>query len=317
MDRRERLLSQRFAEWNTLEAAMRGWQANIWTAMPGKVHSIDNLVIAGTIEVEVTIQSRILAADGSQQWMTLPILPDVPVVFQGGGGFTATFPIQIDDECVVIFASRSIDHWWDRGGVQQQAESRMHDLSDAFALVGVRSRPNWITGYNKNNAQLRSDDGKNYLEMTPNGDINMVATEDITMTATRDVRIAAGRDIIVTSGRDTDITATGFINETATQGINLVAGTDIIEQSPTTIQLNTPVVQISGVVSVLNQNNVATGGTIKGSINIQQGSLTAQDAVIAGFETGDQVSLQTHSHIQLPDSRGDTEAPTNPPTAGT
>src|SRR5260363_73502 len=47
----------------------------------------------------------------------LPLLGDVPVFFPRGGGCTLTFPVQKGDECVVVFASRCIDGWWQSGGV--------------------------------------------------------------------------------------------------------------------------------------------------------------------------------------------------------
>lgn len=48
-----------------------------------------------------------------------------------------------------------------------------------------------------------------------------------------------------------------------------------------------------------------------------QGNLHVTGAIIAGFGTGDQVGVQTHTHTQGADSHGDAEVPTNAPTAGT
>lgn len=59
------------------------------------------------------------------------------------------------------------------------------------------------------------------------------------------------------------------------------------------------------------------------SIRMQQGAilvtgdLHVTGAVIAGYGGVDQVGVQTHKHTQPTDSHGDTEAPTNAPTAGT
>lgn len=47
------------------------------------------------------------------------------------------------------------------------------------------------------------------------------------------------------------------------------------------------------------------------------GDLDVTGHVTAGFGTGDQVGLQSHTHTQGVDSHGDTEAPVNPPTPGT
>ncbi|MFW8450019.1 Gp138 family membrane-puncturing spike protein, partial [Klebsiella pneumoniae] len=69
---------------------------------------------------------------GAQVSVNLPLLVDVPVVFPRGGGCTLTFPVKPGDECLVIFADRCIDFWWQSGGIQEPVDERMHDLSDAF-----------------------------------------------------------------------------------------------------------------------------------------------------------------------------------------
>jgi hypothetical protein len=54
-----------------------------------------------------------------------------------------------------------------------------------------------------------------------------------------------------------------------------------------------------------------------GSIDVTTAAFRVNGAIIAGFGTADQVGLQTHIHAQGTDSHGDTEVPTNLPTAGT
>ena len=135
MDRRERLEGYGLSE--AVLAAMSSHQAGMWTALPGIVQSVN--LTAMTVEVEPTVQALLTAADGTETWTNIPVLPDVPICFPGGGGFTLTFPVAVGDECLVVFSSRCIDAWWQSGGVQPQAELRMHDLSDAFAIIGPRS----------------------------------------------------------------------------------------------------------------------------------------------------------------------------------
>jgi hypothetical protein len=88
------------------------------------------------------------------------------VLWQGGGGVTATFPIVVGDECLVVFSSRCIDGWWSQGGIQNPPEARMHNLSDGFALVGVRSLPNAFA-VDTANACLISDDGETFFKLNP------------------------------------------------------------------------------------------------------------------------------------------------------
>lgn len=65
-------------------------------------------------------------------------------------------------------------------------------------------------------------------------------------------------------------------------------------------------------LKLLNTGSIESNGTWN-----HTGEFTATGAVIAGYGTGDQVGLQTHTHNQPADSAGDTEAATNAPNAGT
>lgn len=161
MDRRQRADDPEVS----LRAAMYGMRSGIWTALPGIVSRFDDSAM--TCEVQPSLKIPVRQSDGSVVSVQMPLLVDCPVVFPGGGGCTLTFPVKSGDECLVVFASRCIDSWWQSGGVQEQAEIRMHDLSDGFAFVGVRSRPRVLSGVSAAATQLRADDGATYIEMNP------------------------------------------------------------------------------------------------------------------------------------------------------
>lgn len=194
MDRRER--KPNLTE--TILAALDGRQAEIWTALPGIVQSFDPAKM--TCTVQPTIQARVRAKDSSPSsipvpgavisklpwwWVTLPLLVDVPVVFQGGGGWSATFPIAKGDEAIVVFTSRCFDAWFQSGKVDIQADFRMHDLSDGMAIVGLRSLPRVLNpGVSTTAAVIRKDDNSVRAEFGAGGtDINLVATGTVNVTA--------------------------------------------------------------------------------------------------------------------------------------
>lgn len=177
MDRRERNAELPTA----LLAALQGWQAGVWTALPAIVQSFD--AASNTITARPAIQAKRRNPDGTVAWVNLSLLVDVPVVWQGGGGYTMTFPIAKGDECLIVFASRCIDLWWTNGGyANAQAEMRMHDPSDGFALVGVRSKPRAVAGVSGNSATLRSDDGSVFVEVAA-GNIKLKAPTLVTIDA--------------------------------------------------------------------------------------------------------------------------------------
>lgn len=167
MDRRERMDDPTVAH----RAAMAGFQSEIWTALPGILQSFDAEKITAT--VQPAIKARQLGTDGKWNDIALPLLLDVPVIFPGGGGFSLTFPLAQGDEGAVIFSSRCIDAWWQSGGVQTQAEMRMHDLSDGMFIPGLFSQPRKLSGVSTQNVQLRSKDGLSAIEITPQGICNL------------------------------------------------------------------------------------------------------------------------------------------------
>jgi hypothetical protein len=106
-----------------------------------------------------------------------PILVDLPVIFPRGGGVTLTFPIKEGDECLIVFSSRSIDFWWQNGGVQERADGRILDLSDAFVIPGPQSQVKKISGISTTAAQLRTDDGSAFIEVASNGAVTITSPQ--------------------------------------------------------------------------------------------------------------------------------------------
>lgn len=167
---------------SAIMVALKGWQANIWTAMPGIVQSFDGL--KNTCVVQPAIQAQVRERTGA--WSTpfnMPLCLDVVVIWSGGGGFTLTFPLTEGDEVLLFFANRCIDGWWQNGVVSPQAEYRMHSLSDGFAMPQPRSLPNVVDGgIARDSCQLRSDDGTTYVEIAMGGVVNVVAPGGLNVT---------------------------------------------------------------------------------------------------------------------------------------
>jgi hypothetical protein len=217
MDRRERLGDGIDA----MLAAFDGWQSGLWTAMPAVVQSFN--AAANTITAQPAIQFLQRNADGSTAWKSFSPLVDVPVVWQGGGGYTMTFPIAAGDECLIVFASRCIDAWWQSGGVSNiQTELRMHDPSDGFALVGVRSKPRAVSSVSGNSVQLRADDGSTYVEVAAGQLVNVKAPgginlNGVTIDSAGNVTAPAGSTIKApTVNGTTDVVFAGKSSKTHT-----------------------------------------------------------------------------------------------------
>lgn len=143
-------------------------------SMPGIIQSFDPDAV--TAVVQPAIKGAEKDESGAEVSVNLPLLVDVPVIFPRGGGCTLTFPVKAGDECLVIFADRCIDFWWQSGGIQEPVDERMHDLSDAFCIVGPQSQAKKIGGISTSAVELRSDNGETKLSLNPaSGSINGTA----------------------------------------------------------------------------------------------------------------------------------------------
>lgn len=192
MDPRERVYD---AE-ETLRMAFESMVSRVWTALPCVIQAVTNN--GNTVEVQPAINGRVHQLDGTYKPIQMPKLVDVPICWQGGGGATWTFPIAVGDECLVVFVSRCLDSWWQNGFVapaggigadgkpvnvlNNPPEFRMHNLSDGFAIVGVRSKKRAFTSFDANTARLRTDDDSCYVEFDPvNKKVKIVASGGITL----------------------------------------------------------------------------------------------------------------------------------------
>lgn len=123
-----------------------------------------------------TVDVQILNKKVKQDTMTervlrdYPVLLSVPFVVLGGGGSHLTFPISVGDNCLVFFCDFEIDNWWTSGEAQPSNYERRHDISDAFALVGVHSMVDLIQGYNQ------------YVQLKYSGTSNIVVGQTIDIT---------------------------------------------------------------------------------------------------------------------------------------
>ena len=150
-------------------------------AMPGIIQSFDPDAV--TAVVQPAIKGAEQDESGAELSVNLPLLVDVPVVFPRGGGCTLTFPVKAGDECLVIFADRCIDFWWQSGGIQEPVDERMHDLSDAFCIVGPQSQAKKIGGISTTAAQLRTDDGSAFIEVAEGHDVTVKTSGKLTASA--------------------------------------------------------------------------------------------------------------------------------------
>lgn len=126
------------------------WMYGVNTCLPGVIQEF--YPATQTATVKPAIQMQVVDMDGTTRYEDAPVLLQVPVCFPFAAGFALTMPVQAGDNCVLVFSQRCIDNWHELGGVQPPddgALNRHHDLSDAFAILGVPDLtqviPEWLT----------------------------------------------------------------------------------------------------------------------------------------------------------------------------
>lgn len=205
MDQRERVGNYEEA----ITTAIQGAQSEMWTTLPGIIESFDPTTMTCVVQCALTFSQR--NAQGVISSVQMPALVDCPLVFMGGGQTVQTFTPAQGDECLLHFACRCIDEWWDLGGVQPQLELRLHDLSDGFVVCGPRSKPRVIQNISPN-MQLRSIDGTVYLEIDPSGVIKIVAPNGVQITGPVNINDALQIDTHGNLTTQGNITAQGTMD---------------------------------------------------------------------------------------------------------
>lgn len=157
------------------DVIMKSVKKTLRVAMPGVIQSFDSENLTCVVEISVfSAKPEGKSVDRLDvDNVFYPLILDAPVVFPRGGGCTLTFPVKEGDECLVIFADRCIDFWWQSGNVQNGSRGRMHDYSDAFVIPGPQSQAKKISGISTTAAQLRTDDGSAFIEVASNGAVTI------------------------------------------------------------------------------------------------------------------------------------------------
>ena len=107
------------------DALKRDFFSSLHCALPGNIISFDADTQTAEIQPAVKLGS-----------LTYPPLSGVPVFMP------VPFEVNPGDACLVVFADRDIDSWFETGEAEVPPSGRMHSLSDGFAFVGFRTRRN-------------------------------------------------------------------------------------------------------------------------------------------------------------------------------
>jgi hypothetical protein len=311
--------NERFEDWhNVLRQSGEQSQSRLWTAMPVIVLEDSD---GFTIQCVIALKYIETDEEGNVENKDISKLVDVPVIWpQGGGsekgdkGYSLTFPIKKDDEGIVVFASRCIDSWHEKGkktqGTNQNQNqektkgtppaqtdiaqplmhTRMHNLSDAMFIPGVRSKPRKINPKpSTTTAQLRTDNQHVYCEIGQDKAKLVFASDK--------------------QGQQQDTQSQGQQQEKQTQPRMVV---EVSQDKIRGYVLNE---QGSETSYFEHTKDGAFNGKAPQGVTWDAPFIRCTGEVTAKYND-DNISLTTHRHPQDNDSRGDREQDTRKPLIG-
>lgn len=131
-----------------LELQKKGTMRQINCHQVGEIVSFD----PATQTAEVQLKMSFLLNGEIKEY---PLLLDCPCVVLAGGQGALTMPISAGDSCLVLFNDCDMDNWYAGGQTMPPRTDRLHDFSDAIALVGLRNKQNQLSGYLAQGTELK------------------------------------------------------------------------------------------------------------------------------------------------------------------
>ena len=174
--------------------------------MPATIKSFDVAKQTVTVQIAINDEAR---KNGVATTIPIKVLVDIPIMLYGSGNFTITVPVQAGDECLVVFADRSIDAWFQSGGQQNQAAPRAHSLADGVAILGLRNQTRKLAAYSADTLQIRSEDGATMIEVADTA-VSVKATTFTVQAET--VNITASNTATINSQGNLNVTANGQVD---------------------------------------------------------------------------------------------------------
>lgn len=185
---------------------------DVHTAMPARVEKFD--AVKQVADCAPLLQAKVETEAGFET-VSLPVVPNVPVVFPGGGDFRVTFPVKPGDVVLLVFSEASLDRWQAMDGVQP-ADGRRHHLADAIAIPGLHSNKNPWKGHSTAGATIGHDTGPGIVLLSGGVHLGARDGQEATEPVLLGETTTAGFDALTTDLLSQLGQAIGFLTAAAT-----------------------------------------------------------------------------------------------------
>lgn len=155
-----------------------------------------------TVDVELLMKRQTIINNSITDY---PLLVDLPLIWPGAGDGDLTFPDPTGSTCLVMFADRDIDKWFETGESYRPNSGRMHNLSDGFAILRPRSMKNPMFNYDPEATTLSKGNSKlilkdNSITLTNGNDSLTLKDKVITLTDKKNSLVMDEDKINLTNG---------------------------------------------------------------------------------------------------------------------
>jgi uncharacterized protein (DUF2345 family) len=195
---------------NLLKKLKNNTSNSIRVCMPAKIEIYDFKIQKASVKIDM----KELYEDGSN--IDYPVVSGVPVVFMASGGASITLPVKKGDTCLLLFTDRDMSNWLLGGTGQNPNSTRMHNLSDAIALMGLF--PFTKASQAENNTDVLITYSGSKIILKPDGVLNIETTKDVNIITaetinsnSKNVNITAAENVTIIAAKDVQIAATDDI----------------------------------------------------------------------------------------------------------
>lgn len=119
-----------------LRNVIASYLSDVHTSIPGRIVKYD--AATQTADVEIVVQRAEVAESGATVHETCPVIPNVPIGWPSGGGYSLQFPLAVGDGVWLVFSEASIANWRETGDVSPPGDLERHDISYPVALPCAR-----------------------------------------------------------------------------------------------------------------------------------------------------------------------------------
>lgn len=264
-----------------MEASFDYQTNNLYTALPGIVVTVRDDFNQLSVDVQPTV--NIKNKDGTTK--ERPVVLNVPVQMPSSSTAALTFPINVGDPVLLVYAMRSLDTWKrGQGRAVLPNDNRKFDKRDCVAIPGI-----WPFSRSINNPSVR---------MWAHDTGDLVIVNNIGSGSENEVRLQLSGNIIVNTNQDVEVNCNNAT--VVAQSTIDMSCTDFILDASNNISITAATADI-----------IIPTTTWIGNIDITGSLVQIGNYTMTGTATFNGIVFNSHKHTGVTPGVGTSGTPTN------